>query len=137
VVHRLGYVAARGSSTRGGGAGALEMIRLAREGRALGITPDGPRGPALVVKPGLALLAARAGLPVIPAAAAAARARVLDSWDRFRVPWPFTRVHVAYGEPIEVPRDLGDRHAGEWAGRIGDAITAVTRHAASQVGETA
>jgi lysophospholipid acyltransferase (LPLAT)-like uncharacterized protein len=63
IAERLGYATGRGSSTRGGEEGARDMLRLAEEGRVLAITPDGPRGPAEKVKPGLVFLASRTGLP--------------------------------------------------------------------------
>src|SRR5688572_31290024 len=59
---------------------------LFRSGRDLGFTPDGPRGPAGIVKPGVLLAASASGLPIQPLALAATRARRLGSWDRMIVP---------------------------------------------------
>jgi len=112
IVERLGFVTARGSSTRGGEEGLREMLDWAERGRGLAITPDGPRGPAEVVKPGLLYLASRSGLPVLPVASASSSGWRLRSWDGFRIPHPFARVVVAYGPPIAVPKDL-DRDALE------------------------
>jgi lysophospholipid acyltransferase (LPLAT)-like uncharacterized protein len=112
IIERLGYVAARGSSTRGGEEGLREMIEWAERKRLLAITPDGPRGPAERVKPGLVYLASRTGFPILPVAAASRRCWRLRSWDGFRVPKPFARVIVAYGAPIPVAADL-DRDALE------------------------
>lgn len=61
----------RGSSTRGGSAALREMIRVAREGKNIAFTPDGPKGPAQVVKPGVVSAAQATGLPIIPIAFAA------------------------------------------------------------------
>ena len=118
IITRLGYRTARGSSTRGGEEGIREMLRHAEEGRLLGITPDGPRGPAEQVKPGLVYLASRTGYPILPVAAAAKGEWVLDSWDRFRIPYPFTTVVVAYGPPILVPARLSDEEIEVWRVRI-------------------
>jgi len=126
VVRRLGIATVRGSSSRGGAAGLRGLLRAARAGACLGITPDGPRGPSRVAQPGVALVAAASGLPVFPVAICARRARELGSWDRMPVPWPGTRVEVVYGGPIEVPR-RGD--PVEWAGRIGEALNEVEREA--------
>jgi lysophospholipid acyltransferase (LPLAT)-like uncharacterized protein len=101
---RLGIETARGSSTRGGAAGLRGLLRKAREGCDLGFTPDGPRGPAGEVKPGVLLAAAASGLPIIPVAYEASRCRRLKSWDRQVVPMPFARLVYAYGEAMEVPR---------------------------------
>ena len=135
VIEALGFRTARGSSTRGGEAGVLEMLALAGDGHCLAITPDGPRGPARKVKPGLAYLASRTGWPIVPVATAARRAWVLHSWDRFRVPLPFTRVHVAYGEPIRVPAGLDDAGEDQWRSRIEAALDELTSRSAAAVGE--
>lgn len=137
LVERLGYVAARGSSTRGGEEGARAMLRLAEEGHLLGVTPDGPRGPAEVVKPGLIYLASRTGFPVVPVAAAASPARRLSSWDGFRVPWPFARVVIGYGAPISVPARLDDAQIETWRARVEGALHDLTADLARRVGETA
>lgn len=135
VLERLGFVTARGSSTRGGGEGALEMVTLAAERRMLGITPDGPRGPAERMKPGLAWLASRTGRPVVPIATAADRAWVLGSWDAFRVPMPFARVCVAFGEPVIVPQGLGEEAAEGWRDRLEEALRRITLEVRTMAGE--
>ncbi len=127
LIERLGFVTARGSSTRGGEEGTRGMLRLAEQGRLLAITPDGPRGPAEVVKPGLIYLASRTGFPVIPVATAASRAWHLESWDRFRIPWPFARVVVGYGAPIPVPSELEDDQVEAWCARVQGAIRDLTQ----------
>ena len=50
------------------------------------------------------LAAASTGLPILPVAIAASRAKLLRSWDRFMVPLPFSTVHFVYGEPLAVER---------------------------------
>lgn len=119
VMQRLGISTSRGSTSRGGAAGLRDLLRRAREGWDLAVTPDGPRGPLREVQPGVILAAAASGLPVIPVAIAASRRRELGSWDRMLVPLPGSRVHVVYGEPIEVPRDA---RPSEWAPRLKAAI---------------
>ena len=102
IIEHMGYTCARGSSTRGGEAGVRELLGAARSGRDLAVTPDGPRGPAGVLKEGLVYVAARTGLRIVPMASSASRSWVFRSWDRFRVPKPFAHVHVRYGAPITV-----------------------------------
>lgn len=137
LVEQLGYVTARGSSTRGGGEGAREMLRYAERGHLLAVTPDGPRGPAEVVKAGLPYLASRSGLPVIPVAAAARHAWRLRSWDGFRIPRPFTRLVVGYGEPIRVPPGLEGEALEPWRRRIEEALSRTTAEIARRAGESA
>ena len=107
VLRRWGYGAVRGSSSRGGMPALREIVRLARSGRTIAITPDGPRGPRQKLKPGVLAAARATGLPMVPVAAGADRAWWFESWDRFLVPKPFARIRVAYGPPLEVPRDAG------------------------------
>ncbi|MFI5370555.1 MAG: lysophospholipid acyltransferase family protein [Candidatus Eisenbacteria bacterium] len=136
VLDRFGFVTARGSSTRGGGAGALEMIEFARQGRALGITPDGPRGPAERVKDGVVIMASRTGLPILPLATTSSATWRFRSWDRFRVPRPFARVIVGYGDVIAVPAGLDDDGIEHWRGVIEQALTGLTRTLDARAGST-
>ncbi|MFN8627253.1 MAG: lysophospholipid acyltransferase family protein [Candidatus Binatia bacterium] len=105
---RWGIRSVRGSATRGGAAGFLQLVAAYRDGYDLAIVPDGPRGPRHVAKPGIVHLARATGAPIVPVTYAARRKRRLHSWDRLIVPWPFTRVVYVAGEPIAVPRDADD-----------------------------
>jgi len=136
IAERLGYATGRGSSTRGGEEGARDMLRLAEEGRVLAITPDGPRGPAERVKPGLIYLASRTGLPIVPVAASARNEWRMKSWDGFRVPKPFAKVLVAYGPALEVPDRLEEGEAESWRLRVQGAIEDITRDLDRRVGQT-
>jgi len=129
VIERLGFRTARGSSTRGGEAGLRDLLQHAEEGHLLAITPDGPRGPARRVKPGLVYLASRTGYAVQPLAAAAGRCWTLRSWDGFRIPQPFARLVVTYGAPITVPPRLTEAEVEVWRVRIEGAIQDVTDEA--------
>ena len=73
AVERFGYVAARGSSTRGGGAALRTMLRELRGGSDIGFTPDGPRGPSRRVQPGCVVAARMGGVPLVPVAMGASR----------------------------------------------------------------
>lgn len=113
IILQHGFGAARGSSTRGGTRGLRELLRAARSGKDLALTPDGPRGPARTMKPGALMAARMSGLPVVPLAVGASRAWYAKSWDRFMIPRPFSRVRIAYGAPVQVPRDAdGETLAG-------------------------
>jgi lysophospholipid acyltransferase (LPLAT)-like uncharacterized protein len=71
VVHAYGAETARGSSSRGGAAAFRELLKRTRAGKNIAFTPDGPRGPARVVQPGVIAAAQRTALPVVPVAFAA------------------------------------------------------------------
>lgn len=100
----LGFGVVRGSTSRGSARGVLGMLAKAREGFDLAITPDGPRGPAESVQPGIFFLSDKSGSPIVPIGVAARPAARLSSWDRFLVPLPFSRVSVIFGEPIDPGR---------------------------------
>lgn len=109
IMMGLGFEAARGSSTRGGAAGLKGLVRAARNGKDIAITPDGPRGPRHHFKWGALQAARLTGLPIIPCAAAASRSWVFGSWDRFVLPKPFSTIRIVYGSPHFVPRESGEK----------------------------
>jgi len=108
IMLRFGYRAVRGSTGRGGMRGALQAVRRIQEGEVVCVTPDGPRGPARKVQPGVLFLAQRSGCPIIPLSASARPRRLLRSWDRFLIPLPFARAAFVVGDPIFVPPDLDE-----------------------------
>lgn len=105
VASRWGYRVERGSSSRGGTAGLRAIVRHLQAGRRVALTPDGPRGPARVMKAGPLQAARLTGAPLVPVAVAASRAWRAGSWDRFLVPLPFARVVVRFGPALAVPPD--------------------------------
>lgn len=129
VLERSGFETVRGSSTRGGTRGLKGLIRAARAGRDLGITPDGPRGPARRFKPGALLAAQVTGSVIVPIAGSASRAWRADSWDRFLVPRPFSHVVVAYGEGVEVPREATEEDRAAVARRLERVLDELTARA--------
>lgn len=135
VVERLGYRTARGSSTRGGEGGLKAMIDFATGGRVVAVTPDGPRGPAETLKPGVVAIASRSGHPVWPIAAGARSTWRLRSWDRMRIPKPFARVVVAAGEPLRVPAHLDPAGAEAWRARLERALRDQTAAVRERAGE--
>jgi lysophospholipid acyltransferase (LPLAT)-like uncharacterized protein len=100
VMAYFGQGAVRGSSSRGAKAALKQMIGLGKEPYDLVFTPDGPRGPRHVIKPGVGQLARLTGRPVIPMAFACSRGHRFASWDRFLLPFPFCRAVYAFGPPL-------------------------------------
>ncbi|MDQ6971634.1 MAG: lysophospholipid acyltransferase family protein [Mariprofundaceae bacterium] len=106
TLNLCGVDTVRGSSTRGGARAMLRMLRAVKnEGRHIGITPDGPKGPAERVQKGTIQLAVKSGLPVVPVCYAASRYWRASSWDRFYIPQPFSLGVFVFGEPIAVLPD--------------------------------
>lgn len=103
VAGHLGMGSVRGSSSRRGALAMRELLERVAAGYDIAITPDGPRGPCYELGPGLAYLAQKAQLPVLPCHAAFRSAWRLRTWDRFAIPKPFSRVDVTLGPLLSVP----------------------------------
>jgi len=102
VIQRFGYGVARGSSTRGSHQATAEALRALINGKDVGITIDGPRGPRYVAKRGAAYIARKSGNPVVPFSISAEKKWVMRSWDQFQIPKPFSRAVVLIGNPVYV-----------------------------------
>jgi len=105
---------------------------ISREQSAPVITPDGPRGPRHEAKSGTVVLAQMSGVPILPIAYAAKRCWQLRSWDRMVIPKPFSRVSVAVGELLEVPRELDGAGIESHRLRLQDALNDLVRLAEDQ-----
>ena len=103
TVERLGFVAVRGSSSRDGTVGLRSLHRAYLAGNYCAITADGPRGPALVAKPGVVHLAQLLDTSVSTCYIHPHSAWQLRSWDGFLIPKPFSRVTIAW--PVPVPAE--------------------------------
>lgn len=99
----LGFVIERGSSSRGGARGLAAMVRrLRRGGVDAAFAVDGPRGPYGDVKPGAALAALRSKGVIVPMGSAVAGGKTFTrAWDRFVIAWPFSRVAIVLGSPLD------------------------------------
>lgn len=89
-----------GSSSHGGFNAFRQCIKTLDLNKSVAITPDGPRGPKEIVKPGIAQIAILSKAPVITITASVKNAWYLKSWDRFMIPKPFTRINFIIGDPI-------------------------------------
>jgi lysophospholipid acyltransferase (LPLAT)-like uncharacterized protein len=125
-IGRFGIEAVRGSSTRGGAAALRHLARWLKQGREVVVVPDGPRGPAEVVKPGIVGLARLSGAAIVPVAVGASSEWRLGSWDGFRVPRPFARCVARFGEPIHVARVVDRRAEAAARGEIEAALRALS-----------
>ena len=103
AVKALGWHPVRGSSSRGGKEALREVKALARSNYKIGHIVDGPQGPFGKVKPGLIRIAQAGKMPILPTITSAQNRWVFNSWDRFMVPKPFSRVIIRFGDPIHPP----------------------------------
>ena len=102
AIKRFGYDVVRGSSSRLGASAILQLSQTLASGRDVVITPDGPRGPAYELGPGIVFLAQKSGASVVPVNIEYSSCWRLKSWDRFILPRPFAKVHVIIGSPHHV-----------------------------------
>lgn len=106
IVSRFGGHVIRGSASHTGARALRDYYEaLTRQDISPSITPDGPKGPRFVFKPGAILLSQMSQRPVLPMAFAASHAWLI-AWDKFVIPWPFSRIAIAIGPPRQVPRTL-------------------------------
>jgi len=106
ILLKFGFGAVRGSSSRGASEGLLGLKKVIESGRTAIFTADGPRGPIYQTKMGPIKLAQSIGAPIGAFHLEPERAWTINSWDRFLVPKPFTRIAVSWAQWTHVPADL-------------------------------
>ena len=101
------WITVRGSSSKGGKEALDGMEQALKENPdyTLMVTVDGPRGPAHKAKRGVFEVARRTGVPVVPYLALNKKFHSFRSWDRFRLPYPFTKAYFVFGEPMYISKD--------------------------------
>ncbi|GAK53164.1 hypothetical protein U14_04424 [Candidatus Moduliflexus flocculans] len=122
----LGFYSVRGSSSRGGMRGFLQLADALKAEHDVLFGGDGPKGPAHECKAGPALLAKHSGLPVVPIGGSVTRYRRLRNWDRTIIPLPFATITIKYGEPIFVPDTAEKEALFACQHQIADALNALT-----------
>jgi lysophospholipid acyltransferase (LPLAT)-like uncharacterized protein len=106
IVDILGWTPVRGSSSKGGKEALEELKTRALKGCTIGHIVDGPKGPFGEVKPGLLAIAQHSGMPILPAIVSSEKKWVFNSWDKFMVPKPFSRVTMMFDKETYVPGDI-------------------------------
>jgi lysophospholipid acyltransferase (LPLAT)-like uncharacterized protein len=133
IIHKFGFVAVKGSSSRNAVRALLGLRRALEDGWTVAFTLDGPRGPRHKVKPGPVALARSCGLALTMFHAAVDRAWVLNTWDRLMIPMPFSRVLVRVGKLIPVPEDASDEDIERNTGELQAALDRVCEFAEANV----
>jgi lysophospholipid acyltransferase (LPLAT)-like uncharacterized protein len=136
IVQWLGFDVARGSTTRGGTKALLSIIKkIKEEAVSLAITPDGPKGPRFVAQSGAIILGQKTGFPIIPVSLGLTKYWELPSWDRFRIPKPFSKAILIYGNPITIPSKLEKPEVEEYRLSLEKALIKLGNEADSMVKE--
>jgi lysophospholipid acyltransferase (LPLAT)-like uncharacterized protein len=89
------------------------------------ITPDGPRGPAYELGPGIVFLAQKSGALVLPMNLEYSGCWRLGSWDRFIIPKPFSKVRVLISQPVRVKPTSTPEEFGAERRRVQDALASI------------
>lgn len=134
LVRKLKQDAVRGSTSKGGPQAMRMLAERAAAGNNLAITPDGPRGPAFKVNEGIIRLAQLTGSRIIPVSYQATRKRQLKSWDGFIVVKPFGRVHLAFAEPMQIPRNADPDEVETYRKELEDTLHELDRICADELG---
>jgi len=102
----FGIGAVRGSSSRRGAAALVALRREVHAGSNICITPDGPRGPRQKMQAGIVKLAQSCDAPILALNVEFSKCWRLKTWDRFCVPWPFSKVYVKIEDGVDIPKDI-------------------------------
>jgi lysophospholipid acyltransferase (LPLAT)-like uncharacterized protein len=133
TIEKLGFVAVRGSSSRGGASALLGLKGQLERGIPVVFTIDGPRGPKYVAKLGPVLLSRASALPMAAFYVALSDAWVLKTWDELMIPKPFSKALVRFSAKVQVPADADDARMTEFHRQLQAALERVTRFAEENV----
>jgi lysophospholipid acyltransferase (LPLAT)-like uncharacterized protein len=105
VAVEFGMNPVRGSSSKGGARAFLELVNtIKNDNSEVLITADGPKGPPRQIKDGTIRLAQKTGSVIVPLCWHASREKVFEkTWDKFKIPLPFSTITYAYGQPFTIP----------------------------------
>lgn len=101
-VSYFGFDTIRGSSTRGGIKALKESFKKINAGNSVAITPDGPKGPRHSVADGVVVIAQKKNLDIIVFNYTASSYWEMNSWDKFIIPKPFSRLDFYASEPFSI-----------------------------------
>ncbi len=139
TIEKLGFIAVRGSSSRGGAKALLGLRSQLEQGNLVAFTIDGPRGPKYVAKPGPVLLARASASPMAAFYVALSDAWVLNTWDALMIPRPFSKALVRFSAKMQVPTDAAnadvDAQTAEFHRQLQAALERVTRFAEKHVAQ--
>ena len=134
VVRFFGISTIAGSSSRDAVAAFRALLTLLKKGDCVGITPDGPRGPALSIKEGILKAAYLAQVPIVPVTFSTDRGKTLGSWDRFLLAKPFGRGVFVWGAPLYPPPRGEPLDVERFRDQLQQAMAAVTQQADAAMG---
>ena len=96
---------ALGSAGNSGKEALQKVIVFLKNGYSTLITPDGPSGPPHELKQGVLQMSMETGVPVVPLKIISSRFFTIPTWDRKRIPIPFSTIRVIFEKPISVTKE--------------------------------
>ena len=133
IIHKFGFVAVKGSSSRNAVRALLGLRRALREGWPVAFSLDGPRGPRYKVKPGPVSLARSSGVPLTMFHIAVERAWVLNTWDQLIIPKPFSRVLIRFAKLLSVPAEATDEALERYQQELQDSLDRILEFAEANI----
>jgi lysophospholipid acyltransferase (LPLAT)-like uncharacterized protein len=106
VLKKWKYNVQRGSSSKGGKDALEKLIELAADKYSVAITPDGPGGPVMKMKPGAVIVSKKSQIPLVLVGIGVEKKWTLKSWDSFQVPKFFSKVNIFFSDPITISPEL-------------------------------
>ena len=114
VMEKFGFNSILGStqggrkSSRGIGIDAIRQIFSGlKKGGAIGITPDGPRGPNQKINGEVLNIARISGAKILIISSSTSKSKIVNSWDKFKIPLPFSKlVYLCHDELFTVDKKL-------------------------------
>jgi len=135
ILKMFGFDAVRGSSSRSAREGLLGLKHVVETGRTAIFTADGPRGPIFQTKMGPIKLAQTTGARIGAFHLQPEKAWVMNSWDRFLIPKPFTRIVVSWAQWTRVPTDLAPEQFETKRQELNDALERARVRAYEHLGQ--
>jgi hypothetical protein len=123
----MGYSVIRGSSYKKAVPAARSLIKVLRRNQRIIIIADGSRGPRWVAQSGSVQLAGITGTPIFPMTFGAKNKTVLNTWDRFILPLPFSRCTLNFSSPIFVARRSSEESIEEKRSELENALNRISK----------
>ena len=123
----MGYSVIRGSTYKKAVSAARSLIKVLRRNQRIIIIADGSRGPRCVAQPGSVQLAGITGTPIFPMTFGAKNKVVLNSWDQFVIPLPFTRCTLNFSSPISLPQKSSEQIIEEKRLELENALNRISK----------
>jgi lysophospholipid acyltransferase (LPLAT)-like uncharacterized protein len=105
VIENMGYDVIYGSSNRNPAEAVRGIMRWLGQGKKVGITPDGPRGPVYKINSNITKIAYKMQCPIVPLSSACEKYIELNSWDKMIIPKIFSKITILISEPLYMSGD--------------------------------